>query len=678
MTSNLSIEDILAEGGLEEKRLVWEGTFADYLRMAVEDPSVSRLSHSLVYDAIMAEGVEFSPDGEPVYGLFRGEIFGLEERLDRIVQYFAASAQRLEVRKRILLMLGPPASGKSSVVDLIKAALERYTRTDAGAVYAIQGCPMQEDPLHLVPEKLRAGLFEQYGVYVEGSLCPRCRYVLRTEYDGEVSEMAVARVTFDEKAAVGIGYYIANNPNPTDASFLVGSVDMDQLGGDRREVLGKAFRLDGELNIANRGIMEFVEMFKADRNMLTTLLGLAQEQLIKLQRFGSVYADEVIVGHSNEGDFDTFAAEQHAEALKDRIISVQVPYALKASEEVKIYEKMLTSGTVQDVHMAPLTLTVAAIFTVLSRIEPPDRQGMSIMQKLRLYDRQTVGNYTRQDLRDIQRHHPNEGMHGISPRYVMNRLGTVASEQATTCVTPLAALDSLWLGLGENISLADQQNVDRYVGFVNETVKEYNDLAVREIQKAFEEGFEGKAATLLEGYVRSVAAYADGEPVAPRAKGDATSVSERDMREIERAVGVKETDKRAFRLEVTELVESWRSMGREFKYTSDPRLRAAIESRLFQSRRKVERALTEPRFARQKVEWEQRQSSIMARLKDSYGYCDQCAADLLAYVSHVLKNRAVHKTPRNEGVEWLWQLNPGSSEPVQGPEAEPEAVPQDP
>ena len=202
--------------------------------------------------------------------------------------------------------------------------------------------------------------------------------------------MPVKRVTFSEQEATGIGYYIATNPNPTDSSLLVGSIDEDEFGGDRLEEAGKAFRLDGELNIANRGLMEFVEMFKADRHMLTTLLGLAQAQIIKLQKYGSVYADEAIVGHSNEGDFDTFASEQHAEALKDRIIAVQIPYNLKVSEEVKIYQKMLRLSTLQKVHLAPLTLKVAGIFTVVSRLSPPAKQGMSMIQKLRLYGGEMV------------------------------------------------------------------------------------------------------------------------------------------------------------------------------------------------------------------------------------------------------------------------------------------------
>jgi serine protein kinase len=661
MTSKLSIDAILSESEREAGRYTWEGTFADYLRMVIQNPSQSRLAHALLYESIVDQGVEVSMDGEPVYGLFDDEIFGLERHLDRIVQYLAASAKRFEVRKRILLLLGPPASGKSSVADLLKRALEEYTRTNAGAVYAIRGCPMQEEPLHLIPPKLRHTLHEQYGVYIEGDLCPRCRYVLRSEHKGKISDMPVRRVIFSEQEAIGIGYFMASNPNPSDASLLVGSVDSSQLDGDRLEVAGKAFRLDGELNVANRGLIEFVEMFKADRHLLTTLLSLAQEQLIKMDRFGSVYADEVIIGHSNEGDFQTFATEEHSEALRDRLIAIQIPYNLKVTDEVKIYQKMLKDSELRQVHMAPMTLRTASVFMVLSRLEPPSRQGMSLLDKLRLYDGEMVGNYTKQDLREIQRHHPNEGMSGMSPRYLMNRLGAVASSHGVSCVSPLAALNSLWEGMSENVGM-ELQDVAKQVGLVLDSVKIYNDLVIKDLQKAYEESFEEKANDLLGTYLANLTPFIAGlkadDGAEGRVSGRGQTENERDMREIERAIGVTERGKVEFRKEIHAYVAGWRKKGRTFEYGSESRLRAAIEARLLTPRRRLDKGLAEPRFARQRVEWTQRRAAIRNRLAESYGYCDNCAEDAISYVSHVLKNRPVLKTPKSEDIEWLWPLHP--------------------
>lgn len=651
MMSDVSIDAILAESEREMSLYQWEGTFSDYLRLVIDNPSASRLSHSLVHEAIMATGTETLPDGMRIYGLFEDEIFGLEKHMDRIVQYFMASAQRLEVRKRILLLLGPPASGKSSVVDLIKRALEEFTRTDVGAVYAIRGCPMQEEPLHLIPPRLRPQLMEKYGIHVEGDLCPRCRYMLRVEYHGKMSQMPVRRVTYSEQEAVGIGYYVATNPNPTDSTLLVGSVDTSQLEGDRLEVAGKAFRLDGEFNVANRGMIEFVEMFKADRHLLTTLLGLAQEQVIKMEKFGSLYADEVIIGHSNEGDFATFASDEASEALKDRIIAVHIPYNLRVAEEVKIFQKMLGESRLEGVHLAPLTLRIAGTFAVLSRLEQPP-QGMgrmdNRMEKLRLYNGEMVSGYSRQDVIAMQRHSPNEGMQGLSPRYAMNRLGAVASQPGVSCVLPLAALNSMWEGIRENVSL-DQADQARYVEFVEETVKEYGRLAKVEVQRAYEESFEQAANLMLESYLSNITLFVN--------EADGLRGNEREMRELERPIGITEGNKNDFRREIYALAAGWERKGLRFDYASDARLQVAIQKRLFPDDRKVERGLSRPRFAKARAEWTSRRGAVVNRLISSYGYCAQCAEDLVNYVPHVIRNKPVVKTPKHEGVEWEWPLH---------------------
>ena len=653
MTEKPSIDHILAESDGEFGRFAWEGTFADYLQLVVEDPSRSRLAHDLIHEAVIAKGVETTPDGVSVYGLFKDDIFGMERALERIVRYLDGSARRLEIRKRILLLLGPPASGKSTIVELIKRALEEYTRTDEGAVYAIAGCPIQEDPLHLVPERLRPALLDHYGVYVEGVPCPRCQYTLKSEYNGKASEMAVRRVVFSERSALGIGYFIASNPR-VDSSVLVGSVDQTLLSGEREEVASKAFRLDGELNIANRGLMEFVEIFKADKQLLTTLLGLAQEQIIKNDKFGSIYANEVLIGHSNEGDFDEFTADKHSEALKDRIIAIEVPYNLRVREEIKICAGMLASGMVQGVHLAPLTLRMASVFAILSRLDLPSRQGMSLLDKMRLYDGQVVKPYDRDDVAEMQRHNYREGMSGLSPRYVMNRLDNIAGSADVSCVFPLAAVDSLWRGLRENISLEEEAR-GNYVGFLNDTIREYSDLAINEVQRAFDENFEQAAEILLDGYLNTIADFSE-TGFRPTDATDRT-ISDRDVRDIEREVGVAEREKPDFRREMLGIVEEWRKRGLTFDYTSEPRLKAAIEERLLPTRRNLLGALAQPRGGRQRAEWERLRNSIQGRLMNRQGYCAHCSGDLVNYVVAVLGGTPVHKAQKNEEVEWLWPLS---------------------
>ena len=647
----MSIKDILAASEHEAAPYEWKGSFSDYLAMVVENPSIAKLAHARVRDAIIAKGVDTSSSGEPIYRLFENEVFGLEDVLARIVEYFEAAGKGTETRKRILLLLGPPASGKSTIVALIKKALEDYTRTDEGAVYALAGCPMQEDPLHLIPHSLRPVLRDEYGIEIEGELNPRNRYLLRTKYNGKIADVPVERTVFSEQEAVGIGYYVATNPN-ADASLLLGSIDTGRLEGSRTEVAGQAFRMDGEFNVANRGLIELVEMFKADRRVLTTLLGLAQEQVIKMEKFGSIYADEVIIGHSNEGDFNTFAMDEHSEALKDRITAVQVPYNLRVSEDVKIYERAMAKRQEHGMCIAPLALQVAGTYAVLSRLQQPNRQGMTLLDKMRLYDGRKVGAYTRQDVAQMKQDHMGEGMSGISPRYVMNRVAAVASAPGVKCVTPLAVIDSLWRGISENVSL-DLSSRAASISLITDTVSEYNDLAMSEVKRAFHDSFDDSAATHLSGYLRNVRAYCS--------EGASTDdYDEREMQTMERAVGIRERDKGAFRDEIDKLASLYSSRGRRFTYTTDPRLRAAIESRLFPSERELTAALTRPRLARRRAEWTHRRVMIVKRLMDKYGYCGVCAEDLLEYVTELLQNKAMFTKTKSAGVTWQWNLNPES------------------
>jgi serine protein kinase len=199
--------------------------------------------------------------------------------------------------------------------------------------------------------------------------------------------------------------------------------------------------------------------------------------------------------------------------------------------------------------------------------------------------------------------------------------------------------------------------MSKYVSFVADSVKLYNDIAVYQVQKAFEESFDQTAEILLESYLSSLSDIFND----PSETGNTQQIdteTEKDMREMEKAIDIAERNKNVFRSEIHQIITSWRQRGKSFNYTSEPRLKAAIEARLLPSRRKVERGLTEPRFAKQKINWARKRKSILERLVNSYGYCNHCSEDLINYVNHVLKNRPVLKTPRGESVEWLWDFNP--------------------
>jgi serine protein kinase len=276
---------------------------------------------------------------------------------------------------------------------------------------------------------------------------------------------------------------------------------------------------------------------------------------------------------------------------------------------------------------------------------------MNLLNKLRLYDGQTVRHFTADDVEEMRRHSPTEGMTGISPRYVMNRLSAVASLPEVHCVSPLSALNSLWQGLRENVSMGDADLV-KYIGFIKDTVAEYNDRAVREVQRAFKEGFEQSAADLLSDYLANLATHLNG--------GDA---NERDMRDIEKHVGITDRVRVGFREEIHQHFTSLRERGFPFDYTTEPRIRSAIETHLFPGRRVIQRTLSQPRFAKQRAEWRRERGAVVNRLISSYGYCWECANFLIDYVVLILRGGSVFKSPRNEGVEWQLDLNPAPPPP---------------
>jgi hypothetical protein len=230
----------------------------------------------MVEDAGLLPATE---DGVPRYAFFADDLFGLERTIQQVVDYLHSAARRLDVRKRILLLMGPVGGGKSTLVTLVKRGLEAYTRTPEGAVYAIAGCPMHEEPLHLVPDSLRRQLEEEYGIYVEGDLCPVCAQRLADDWGGDIGRAPVERVLFSEKIRVGIGTFAPSDPKSQDISELTGSIDLATVGDYGSESDPRAYRFDGELNIANRGLMEFIELLKSDEKFLYGLLTLSQEQI---------------------------------------------------------------------------------------------------------------------------------------------------------------------------------------------------------------------------------------------------------------------------------------------------------------------------------------------------------------------------------------------------------------
>ncbi|MDM5335226.1 PrkA family serine protein kinase [Ureibacillus composti] len=617
----------------EEDRLKWEGTFAEYLEIVRERPEVAQTAHSRVYNMIKSAGVE-GKNGQKWYQFFGREIFGLEESLERLVEeYFHPAARRLDVRKRILLLMGPVSGGKSTIVTMLKRGLEQYARTDEGAVYAIKGCPMHEDPLHLIPHHLREEFYEEYGIRIEGSLSPLNTMRLEEEYGGRVEDVMIERIFFSEDKRVGIGTFTPSDPKSQDIADLTGSIDFSTIAEFGSESDPRAYRFDGELNKANRGMMEFQEMLKLDEKFLWHLLSLTQEGNFKAGRFALISADELIVAHTNETEYRSFIANKKNEALHSRIIVMPIPYNLKVSEEERIYQKMIRESDMAHVHIAPHALRAAAIFSVLSRLEPPKKQNVDILKKMRLYDGESVEGFNSVDIAELKKEYPNEGMNGIDPRYIINRISSAIIRKEVPSINALDVLRALKDGLDQHASIS-QEDKEKYMNYIAIARKEYDEIAKNEVQKAFVYSYEESAKTLMNNYLDNVEAYCNKNKLRDPLTGEEMNPDEKLMRSIEEQIGISENAKKAFREEILIRLSAFARKGKRFDYNSHERLREAIQKKLFADLKDVVKITTSsstPDESQLK-----KVNEVVARLVDEHGYTTTSANELLRYVGSLL------------------------------------------
>ncbi|AIZ59539.1 PrkA family serine protein kinase [Bacillus safensis] len=617
----------------EEQRLKWEGTFSDYLDIIKENPLVAQSAHSRVYHMIKDSGIE-EENGVRTYKFFDQELFGLEESLERLVEeYFHPAAKRLDVRKRILLLMGPVSGGKSTLVTRLKRGLEEYSLTDHGAVYAIKGCPMHEDPLHLIPQNLREDFYREYGIRVQGNLSPLNMMRLEEEYGGRIEDVRVERIFFSEDKRTGIGTFSPSDPKSQDIADLTGSIDFSTIAEFGSESDPRAYRFDGELNKANRGMMEFQEMLKCDEKFLWHLLSLTQEGNFKAGRFALISADELIVAHTNETEYRSFISNKKNEALHSRIIVMPIPYNLKVTEEERIYHKMISESDVSDVHIAPHTLKVAAMFSILTRLKEPKRSDIDLVKKMRLYDGESVEGFQSVDIDEMKKEFHDEGMSGIDPRYVINRISSTIIRKNMESINALDVLRSLKEGLDQHPSISSEDR-ERYLNFISVARKEYDDIAKKEVQKAFVYSYEESAKTLMDNYLDNVEAYCNKNKLRDPLTGEEMNPDEKLMRSIEEQIGISENAKKAFREEILIRISAYARKGKRFDYNSHERLREAIQKKLFADLKDVVKITTSTKTPDEQQL--KKVNEVVARLIDEHGYNSTSANELLKYVGSLL------------------------------------------
>jgi len=658
----------------------WEGSFEEYLALAQDRPASARNAYQRVYDMILSYGWEkyrrFKRDlvryhffSDPI-DQGADAIFGLDEPLMQLVDVFRSAAEGYGTDKRILLLHGPVGSSKSTIARLLKKGLEAYSRTPQGALYSFSWmldehagptdkthefpCPMHEDPLILAPrearEDLLAALNEKYEpahghgrIRLHGDLCPFCRKVqadLLRRYSGDwrsaMEHVRVRRIIISEKDRVGVGTFQPKDEKNQDSTELTGDINYRKIALYGSDSDPRAFNFDGELNIANRGLCEFIEVLKLDVAFLYDLLGASQEHLIKPKKFAQTHIDEVIIGHTNEPEYKRLQSNELMEAFRDRTIKIDVPYNTRLDDEVKIYEKDFGSPRIQNIHIAPHTLEVAAMWAVLTRLEEPKKAGLTLVQKMKLYNGKAIPGFTEDSVKELIEEAPREGMDGISPRYVQDKISNaLVSPQAIEerTINPFMAMNELERGLSHHSLITDEETRTRYKELLSVVMQEYEDIIKAEVQRAISAD-EDAIKRLCHNYIENVRAYTQNERVKNRYTGKDEAPDERLMRGIEEKIDIPDSRKDDFRQEIMNYIGALALDGKKFEYNTNARLYKALELKLFEDQRDTIK-LKNLVSSVVDDETQAKIDVVKQRLIKNFGYNESSAADVLNYVASI-------------------------------------------
>lgn len=632
---------IIQEDRETRVKSMWKGTMLEYLEIARDNPSLAKLSHKRIYDMMIQAGVEevnleenprlkriFKGEKVRTYRFFSDSFYGMEKTLNQIVRYFHSASLKGEESRQVLYLVGPVGSGKSSLAERLKQGLEQ-----SGAFYAIENCPMHEEPLHLIPRHLRKEFSKMLGIEIEGDLCPVCRYRLKEEWQGRWEEVPVRTYDFSIRAKRGIGVVPPVDPNNQDTSVLIGGEDISKLDlyseGDPR-----VLDLTGALNVGNRGIVEFIEVFKNETEYLHAMITATQEKSIPAPgRHGMIYVDTCIVAHSNEAEWKKFKADHTNEAILDRIVTVKVPYNMRLSEEVKIYKKIIRQSQFT-ADIAPHTIEIASMFAILSRLEPTNK--CDLITKLKLYNGEEVvekGKTKKIDVNELKEEAKNEGMTGISTRFIMKALDNALSDNIeANCIHPISVREALVHMVKESDFAEDVKK--RYLEFLQDTLhKEYLEVLEREITKAFVYSYQEQAEALFQNYLDHAEGYVTKKRLKDRSTGEELEPDESLMKSIEEQIAIVGTACDGFRQEVIAYLWSVTRRGEKITYESYEPLKEAIEKKLMASVRDVSRIITK---ARMRDEEQAKKYSLMVEQLIKNGYPPSCVDTILKYAANNL------------------------------------------
>jgi len=656
--------------------LSWEGSFEDYLRLVREKPQVTRNAFQRMYDMVLSYGSEEYVDNKKKlvrYNFFqdpsdggRDAIFGLDIPLMRLMNVLKAASQNYGPEKRVILLHGPVGSSKSTIARLLKKGVERYSQTHEGALYTFRwinlkdtglagkdvdvfDSPMHEEPLRLIPldwreqaiDKLALST-EKFQVKVEGEMDPASRFIFKellARHEGDWQKVVeqhirVRRLVLSEKDRIGIVTFQPKDEKNQDSTELTGDINYRRIAGYGSDSDPRAFNFDGEFNIANRGIVEFVEVLKLDVAFLYDLLGASQEHRIKPKKFAQTDIDEVIIGHTNEAEYKRLLNNEFMEALRDRTIKIDIPYITKLSDERKIYEKDFDQKKVRGKHVAPHTLEVAAMWAVLSRLEEPKKHNLELIQKLHLYDGRVLPGYTQDTVKELRKEVKREGMEGVSPRYVQDKISNaLVSDQGEGTINPFMVMNELEKGLRNHSLITNDDERKRYRELIGVVKQEYEQIVKNEVQRAISAD-EDAIAKLAGNYIDNIKAYTLREKVKNKYTGQNEEPDERLMRSIEEKIDIPDNRKDDFRREIMNFIGAKAIEGQRFDWQSNDRLRRALEMKLFEDQKDSIKLKTLVSAVVDK-ETQEKIDIIKSRLIKYFGYNEVSATDVLNYVASI-------------------------------------------
>ena len=650
------------------KDLNWSGSFRDYLARVYDNPLICRNAFQRVYDMIMAHGYdEFTELKErriryrffsDPYGGGKDAIFGLEKPVMRLVEILKAAAHGLGAERRVILLHGPVGSAKSTLARLLKRGLEEYTKSPAGAIYTfswrmnegeeLQPSPMNEDPLKLIPEPARNQVLDEinkrldrtYKLAITGDLNPFCRRnynELLRRYNGDwervLDHVVVRRLLFSERDRVGIGTFQPKDEKNQDSTELSGDINYRKLAEYGSDSDPRAFNFDGEFNVANRGVIEFIEVLKLDVAFLYDLLGASQEHTIKPKKFAQTDIDEVIIGHTNEPEYRKLQSNELMEAFRDRTIKIDVPYNVTLRNEIQIYQKSFNEKSVNK-HIAPHTIEVAALWAILTRLEEPKRPNLTLLQKAKLYNGKMLPGYTDDAIKELRDEAEREGMEGISPRYIQDKLSNaLVRDFSTKSINPFMVMNELEMGLSHHTLINSDEIRKRYKELLTVVRQEYEDIVKNEVQRAISADEEA-IGRLCHNYLDNVRAYIQHERIRNPFTAELEEPDERLMRSIEEKIDITESRKDAFRREIMNYIGALAVENKHFDYRMNERLHRALELKLFEDQKdsiKLTSLLSNvvDKGTQAKID------AVKQRLIDNFGYDEESATDVLQYVASI-------------------------------------------